>query len=396
MSGRGGARRSKIFILGAYGCGNKGDDAILQAICAQFPDCEIVSTTGNKLDVSSELPVKTVSCRLNEGFSARLLLSMAADSVSMLREIRRCDAFFFGGGSLIHDCSFYNLPFMFLWHGLARLLGKPVYYVCIGIGPVDSRRGKRLCAKWLRLADGVYPRDERGRRICDALGVPCRRVCDAAFTFREKYVGKVSLLRRFSLTEGEYIVVTASEWMGNRNYFQDGASSESVRDTEARFTAALKAVSEQLPYPMVFLPSEARDIRVGTALEKALGGRMRCLPIGLTCNETEGIAENCRMMIGMRMHPMIFALRHYTPALAIVYDEKVLEMMSLMGLSEYALSLDNLERLPEKACDIEENRCAISRRIAQRVRIESADTEKVFADIRRAILSGTGNSQKGE
>ena len=36
----------KMFVMGAYGCGNRGDDAILQSICQLFPNWEICATNG--------------------------------------------------------------------------------------------------------------------------------------------------------------------------------------------------------------------------------------------------------------------------------------------------------------------------------------------------------------
>ena len=106
----------KMFVIGAYGCGNRGDDAILQSICELFPNWEICATNGRDCDVSAFLPVKTVRCILNEGFSIPVLFLMIKDAFVMMYEIARADVLVFGGGSLIHDLTPYNLPFLFFWH----------------------------------------------------------------------------------------------------------------------------------------------------------------------------------------------------------------------------------------------------------------------------------------
>ena len=118
----------KIFVIGSYGCGNRGDDAILQSICEQFPQAQISATCGSYEKISSFLPVKDVSCRLNEGFSLSVLLSMLKDSFGMFKEVFCCDVLMFGGGSLIHDLTPYNLPFMYLFKTLAKIFHKKVCY----------------------------------------------------------------------------------------------------------------------------------------------------------------------------------------------------------------------------------------------------------------------------
>lgn len=63
----------KMFVMGAYGCGNRGDDAILQSICQLFPNWEICATNGAYENVGAFLHIRTVPCRLNEGFSLSIL-----------------------------------------------------------------------------------------------------------------------------------------------------------------------------------------------------------------------------------------------------------------------------------------------------------------------------------
>ena len=99
----------KMFVMGAYGCGNRGDDAILQSICQLFPNWEICATNGAYENVGAFLHIRTVPCRLNEGFSLSILGSMIKDSFRLLREIAKADLLMFGGGSLVHDLTPYNL-----------------------------------------------------------------------------------------------------------------------------------------------------------------------------------------------------------------------------------------------------------------------------------------------
>ena len=79
--------QKKMFVIGAYGCGNRGDDAILQGICELFSGWDICVTNGSYSDVSQYLPVQTVPCRLNEGFTLSVLMSMVKNSLKMMGKI---------------------------------------------------------------------------------------------------------------------------------------------------------------------------------------------------------------------------------------------------------------------------------------------------------------------
>lgn len=132
----------KIFVIGSYGCGNRGDDAILQSICEQFPQAQISATCGSYEKISSFLPVKDVSCRLNEGFSLSVLLSMLKDSFGMFKEVFCCDVLMFGGGSLIHDLTPYNLPFCICGKPLQRFFKKKFAIIVWELGRYKKKGAK--------------------------------------------------------------------------------------------------------------------------------------------------------------------------------------------------------------------------------------------------------------
>ena len=67
----------KILIVGAYGCGNKGDDAILEGFKNTLGKTyEIISTEGKygKLKEIMGETHSTISCRMNEGININVLI----------------------------------------------------------------------------------------------------------------------------------------------------------------------------------------------------------------------------------------------------------------------------------------------------------------------------------
>src|SRR5690606_33587188 len=53
----------------------------------------------------------------------------------------------------------------------------------------------------------------------------------------------------------------------------------------------------------------------------------------------KGLLSHCQLVVGMRLHSLIFAAGTGVPAVALVYDPKVRNFMNTLGLSAFALEL---------------------------------------------------------
>ncbi len=74
---------------------------------------------------------------------------------------------------------------------------------------------------------------------------------------------------------------------------------------------------------------------------------------------------DCHILIGMRMHSVIFALKSCCPVIAICYSPKVLSLMTTMHLKKLVVTLNELtaSELRAKADTIESQREYIITRI---------------------------------
>lgn len=386
-------RLKRMFVIGAYGCGNLGDDAILQSICHQFHDWDICATQGTSEDVGAFYGIRTVPCRLNEGFSASVAASMLVDSFKMAREIMRCDALMFGGGSLIHDVRPYNLPFMFVWHALAKLLRKRVYYFSMGVGPIDTRVGKWLCKTVLQSADGLFVRDDRGRIICESLGLSkVVQTADAALAYKvdEELPSEV----RKGLPE-RYIAVTGSEWFTSSNFWKR-AELDFSAETRA-FAAWITVASRIWNLPVVFVPTVAHDRKLAARLKEHLTDidfRMAGEEGDWTPSIAALVIEGASFLLGVRMHSLIFAARHGVPFVALIYDGKVDELVKLFGMESYALPLQGATESAVSDCVLRARKNApeISARLNEQTRTLQAkvldSVAAVEADVIEKITRG--------
>lgn len=332
----------RMLVIGCYGCGNRGDDAILQGICSLFPEWEITAFNGAFEDVSEYLPVRTVSCRMNEGASFSVICSLVWQLFSLIREVYHSDAVVYGGGSLIHDLTPYNLPFQFFWVRLAKLLGKKVYFFSIGIGPVKTKAGKKLCRRNLLRSEGVFVRDQRGFEICKGLEIwKAKITADAAFAICSQSSCREKALEYMHVEAHKYICVTACQWFRSENFWKRNQLDFSEETENLAF--CIMEIYRELHMPILFVPTVADDILLGRQVEKlAPGVDFRLCPDHWNTNWMAAMIENSYLLIGMRMHSIIMAARQGVPFAAIIYDEKVNQLLYMMAMEQYGVALESI------------------------------------------------------
>ena len=99
------------------------------------------------------------------------------------------------------------------------------------------------------------------------------------------------------------------------------------------------------------------------------------------------IVGNSYLLLGMRMHTMIFALRRGVPTIAINYDEKVTQLMNMVGLSGYVLDMDEMSK--ENLFSLyqlqEEHRDEVVRTATESAMRFARTTEACLNEIRESI-----------
>jgi len=162
----------RVFLLGAYGQNNLGDEALLEVFLQQFPDAEITVNSAQPELTAERFGVKSVGTYWN--WPPRF---------SRLRAMLQADVFIFGGGSLLKEIEggpvqrlayFARIFFILI---LARLFGKQTAMLGVGMGPLEHRLYKTLTRLAAALPDLICVRDQesvcvtRTRRICSRASV---------------------------------------------------------------------------------------------------------------------------------------------------------------------------------------------------------------------------------
>lgn len=144
---------AKVVLSGYYGFDNIGDEAILlsiiQALKERKADIDITVLSHNPQRTSNLYGVKAVN-----RWSLKEVKATLKDS----------DLLISGGGSLLQDITGIKSLLYYLGVvGLARRLGKPVFFYAQGIGPVDGWLGRRLMRLTVNRVEAVTVRDEQSR-----------------------------------------------------------------------------------------------------------------------------------------------------------------------------------------------------------------------------------------
>jgi polysaccharide pyruvyl transferase WcaK-like protein len=143
------ALHMRFLLVGNYGVGNLGDEALKDFFLRSFPEVEWAVLSAHPQ--SGELP------RLPLG-----LRSLLSPWWKTLGELSRSKGIVFGGGSLFTDTESVFACILWWWHAfVAFLLGKHILLAYQGIGPFQTSLGERLTRWVVKRAAFVSVRDEQ-------------------------------------------------------------------------------------------------------------------------------------------------------------------------------------------------------------------------------------------
>jgi len=305
---------SEIVISGYYGFGNAGDEAMLTAMIEALTDVD----PAVRITVLSGCPADT---RRRHGVASVFRLNYP----EIIRTLRKSDLLISGGGSLLQDVTsdrslYYYLSIMML----AKKLGKPVMLYAQGIGPVRGSLAKGAMRYIGNMVDLITVRDEGSRNELQALGVdvpPIHVTADPVLALHkiDKGIGR-AILRNHGLEGNAPLIgVSVREWKDWAYY------KTAVGEAADRLVAECGA-------RLVFLPMQWPD---DNEVARRIVARMRqpaaLLEAEYTTGELLSLVGNLDMLIGIRLHALIFAAVMQVPLIGISYDPKIDRFLETLG-----------------------------------------------------------------
>ena len=329
--------RDGVVICGAYGRGNAGDDAILEAILQEMRS------------IDPDMPVTVLS---KDPKSTRLAYRVRSvsriDVPAWYRAMGRARLYINGGGSLIQDVTSRRSLWFYL-HNIqtAKRCGCKVQMYGCGIGPVTRESHRKLAARVLNAnVDVITLREPDSLEELRAMGVTKPEIlltADPALTLPQAGEDETDsvLLRAGIPPHGKYICFALRKWRG----FEEKAPL---------FTAAAQYAYDTYGLTPVFVAVEKHlDPGAGQLAARGLKAPHYFLNDAGTSGTIIGALSRMEAVVSMRLHALIFAAGQGIPLAGVVYDPKVSAFLRYIGQELFtdldALTEENLREMIDRA-----------------------------------------------
>lgn len=334
-----------IVISGYYGSKNGGDEAMLAAMLEVLRE-EIPNLRVTVISIDPEYTKR----RHNVDAVPR------PDICSIIKKIRAADLLISGGGSLLQNVTsgrslYYYLAIIFF----ALMLGRKVMLYAQGIGPIRGVLAHKLMNLIVNRVDLITVRDRGSLEELSRLQITRPKIfCTADPVLAIKPVsldlGEKILARHSTALEGKFIGVAIRHWIGWEHFRHELA--------EALDRLATTTAAKIIFIPMKF-PEDIKSAQSTAAL-------MKCPSVVLdeefTTREILSLVGCMNVLIGVRLHALIFAGVMNVPMLGISYDPKIERFLDSIGekplgdLSNVSAQIifdETLKKLnvPQNSCD---------------------------------------------
>lgn len=301
-------------VSGYYGFDNSGDEAMLASIIK-----ELRKAKGDiRLLVLSKKPKKTWA-RHNVDSVAR------ANPISIIRAFSKTGMLISGGGNLVQDLTSFQS--MLYYTGLIRYAksrGLKVMLYANGIGPLIRKVSEKIAALVLSDVDVITVREANSFEILKKIGVegPVTEVTADPVMGVDKpdeSTVKQALAKHLLSVEGKMAVFSVRPWKGLEGNFTDV------------FAKTADYVCDRYGMTPVFIPM---NIKKDTKVLEEISNRMKNRTVIIREEENVenliSIISCSEIVVGMRLHSLIYAAVASTPAIGIVYDPKVRFFIDMM------------------------------------------------------------------
>lgn len=330
----------KLVISGYYGFRNSGDEAVLKSILTALEEESHRSNVTIEPIVLSGDPESTTSM-----YGVRSVHRMKLKEVR--DAIKESDGLISGGGSLLQDATgLKSIPYYLGVIKLAQWLKKPTFIYAQGIGPVNRKMFNPMIRSVFKACNYVSVRDEQSAEYLRGLGLQWNQihvVPDPVMGLplpgaNAEEVSSVGLNAQGASVHTKLPVIGVSVrfW-------------ESDRKELTAIAAGLKKLCSKKAVHLRFmpfhLPIDEQASRFVMEMLGDLGNKGSEVSITKDLIDPQLMLQevsNCDVVIGMRLHSLIYAASQYVPPVGISYDPKIDQFMLRLD-SETVGSTDALD-----------------------------------------------------
>ncbi|WP_379157183.1 polysaccharide pyruvyl transferase CsaB [Paenibacillus sp. sgz5001063] len=313
----------KIIISGYYGFRNSGDEAVLQSILIALHKHSLATGTVIEpvvLSIDPEWTTATYGVKSVHRMKLGEVRSAIAGSAGLIS----------GGGSLLQDVTgSKTIPYYLGIIKLAQWMGKPTFIYAQGIGPVNRKLFYPLIKSAFRKCKYISVRDEQSRQLLQSMGLDKNKI----EVVPDPVMGLSLPEDEGSKSKGDGSQpATQTVGISVRFWEQERGELDAIAD------GLLKAC-EQTPLHLRFLPfHHPSDIEASRYIMQKLeqeisqyGGVVSIREDAQHPQQMLREVEGCDVLIGMRLHSLIYAAGRRVPLIGISYDPKIDHFLERVG-----------------------------------------------------------------
>lgn len=299
---------SKIVISGYYGFANAGDEAMLTAIIKALrsteKDVELTVISGAPEITATRHKVTSIH-RFNPW--------------ELISSLCSCDLLLSGGGSLLQDVtSKRSLLYYLFILALGIIFKKKVMLFAQGIGPINSGILRKLTKFICSRVNFITVRDKDSLYELKRIGIPAEKVqltADAVLTLPQENLQQgEELLRKFSIPNDKMLIaISVRKWQEDDSYLLEIAKAADILVKKNQGHIVLLP----LQYPA--------DMEACQRLQHFMVSKDKSTILATNCDTEQflSLMGNFNLLIGMRLHALIFAAVMELPFVAVSYDPKI-------------------------------------------------------------------------
>jgi polysaccharide pyruvyl transferase CsaB len=324
-----GSTAKRIVISGYYGFKNSGDEAVLQSILLAL------AAESSKQGISIEPIVLSIDPEwTSRTYGVHSVHRMRLAPV--LKAIRQSDGLISGGGSLLQDATgSKSIPYYLGIIKLAQWLGKPTFIYSQGVGPVQRKSFHPFIRSIFRKCRYISVRDEESAQLLQYIGLPRERVevvpdpvmglpLQARDALKAETSGAESNIA--SGSSKPIIGVSVRFWNENRSELVHLANSlqliQAERDVHICFLPFHLPGDIEASQMVIQHMQAAANVSIATDLVHP--------------QQMLAAVKACDVLIGMRLHSLIYAASQRVPMIGISYDPKIDQFLQRLDIKAAA------------------------------------------------------------
>jgi polysaccharide pyruvyl transferase CsaB len=306
----------RIVLSGYYGFNNVGDEAVLEAI--------VQGLRQQQSDI--EITVLSAKPKLTREFY-QVEAIHRYNTFQILLKLWQGDVLISGGGTLLQNItSNWSLYYYLGIIALAKLLGKKVAILGQGFGPLKGPINRLIVSFLLKRVNLITVRDVDSAAAIQRLGIKSDQIfltADPTFSLK---LPKPDLGRK---------IISLEAVQFDRPLV--GIALRNVhRHMEENFYRLLPLTIDWLAKkynysPLFLLFSSPKDMGETAKIINLTQTKSNVIFRITKPDEMLSIIANCDLLIGTRLHSLIFAAINEVPAVGLSSDPKVLSFMKELG-----------------------------------------------------------------